>query len=478
MSTPRVPLLKESSAERMAEAVERADAEVDAGRLGPDEALAKAARELALPTGHVPLVVRAFNTARAVRQLGEAGPWEKAAAHPVADARRVLELLADPGPSKQAGSLADYTLPPTVTLGGAAVPVPKPDEEEDEDDPKAPSGPAKSASAPKPAYHTRLSAGYEAAAAYDLAADHCGRLAPAGYAAVKAAALRRYPAAAGYFFGRLEAEDPWTARLAAKAAAAVPDPTITADHPVVGALAVLGRAKAAYEAAVARPPLPEGAVVLRDEGERVWYLDGPPLPVKEAALIPGLGVEDPCDCAEPAPKGVELEASPAAGRKAPRTQVDDREEDVLPEVGGGLKLAGFGAGLGSGLAKGWETTKTVGKAWQLAEPFKREPEGGPKGPPPVAQQFRGDLDRVDEQAAVQDLLADPRFHKVDPRLVLNAYRQLSSLAPGAMRNPAVAGDFVHRQLQTGPPSYFDLKALTDIEKNLAHSRQVRSEEDD
>jgi hypothetical protein len=88
------------------------------------------------------------------------------------------------------------------------------------------------------------------------------------------------------------------------------------------------------------------------------------------------------------------------------------------------------------------------------------------------------LARVDEHAAIQSILADPRFVKADPHTLVQAYRNLSNVAPTAMQNPDIAADYLTRRIQTGPLGYHDLEALTRIEKNMADYHRRRPEVDD
>jgi hypothetical protein len=88
------------------------------------------------------------------------------------------------------------------------------------------------------------------------------------------------------------------------------------------------------------------------------------------------------------------------------------------------------------------------------------------------------LDNLDHQTAVTDIVSDPRFLRSDPRTVIETYRTLSDLAPNVMRNRSVAADLIHRRLQTGPLSAFDLSNLLTMESNWVKSRQPVREPDD
>lgn len=456
------PPLRPSSAARMADVVAAADAAVDGGA-HPDHALAKAARDHGLPLGHVPLVVRAFNTGRAVRQLDEADVWAKAAAYPVAAADKVLTILETPAPPPvKAAGVSDYARPPA----GEEQPLRRPP-------PLSPAGydRPKQASAPEepapvtPPRDNRLSSGFAAAAHYDRAARAVVSLTPAVYAGVKRAALAAAPDAAAYFFGRREAEDPDT-WLLAKAAAA-PDPRVTVDHPAVVALRELEAVKAAYVTPASGQHPGDGYEPFAVDGETTWYRPkaasvqtGPPL----AHLFP----VDPPAAEKPAA------AKPALDLAAPTSSPP---ASVLGPTPLYAKSAGFGGGLVAPLRMTFGGAQS-GNAMLKDVTHSLKSLSAPAG---SADGLGDDLSRIDTQAAVQDLLTDPRFAGADPKLVVGTYHQLQGLAPRSMRNPALAADYIHRRLQTGPPSYFDLKALTDIEHNLTRIERANRgtpEEDD
>jgi hypothetical protein len=109
---------------------------------------------------------------------------------------------------------------------------------------------------------------------------------------------------------------------------------------------------------------------------------------------------------------------------------------------------------------------------------------------PKNQTYRGDWDKekdkletnvghLETHAAIQDVVMDPRLAHADPKTVIGTYQTLAQLAPNVMRNRSVAADLIHRRLQTGPLSAFDLKQLLDME--LAYTkahRPPRPESDD
>lgn len=450
------PRLTAASADRMAAVVDAADALVDGGT-PPDHAIAKAAAAHGLPVGHVPVVVRAFNTGRAVRQLGAADVWEKAAAYPVASADAVVALLAaPPAREKAALDLTDYVRPPgDDPFRPAYAPL------------VPPPATAKAAAAPPPpaakaARDTRVAAGYAAAAAYDRAAELAAGLDPAAYAGVKVAAARVVPAAAAFFFPRAEADHLALYKLAA--AGAAPDPAVRTDHPVVRALADLAAAKAAYVEggtpgwAVPPPAAPTCPVL------------GTPLPPAAPAEKPAAAPRSPVDFDVPKAAAAAA-ASGDAEPPPPDRSFADRllshatgRQDPKTWFGKGFKM------VAADLPAVATQNTFLGKALDLDA-------GGPGSRPAALGRLPSDLDRLDQQTAVQTLLADPRFAQVDPKVLVSTYRDLHALTPMAMGNPSVAGDFLQRRLQTGPLSHFEIKALTDIEQNLARIKSYRDRRD-
>lgn len=447
---PLPPPLSADSNDRMFAVLDRASPAVDAGA-DPNAALAKAAVDLAMPPGHTALLVRAFNTGRAARQLAEGGDaWAKAANHPVADAARVTALMRAPEPATP--DLSAYATPPRPSVKEAATrpalpPLPEAVKRAFAETPAAPRA-------------NRLGLEYKAAAAFDAAAEELGRLAPARYGAAKAAAARYAPAAAPYLFGRLEAERPHFGDLAKKAAAVRADPAFPADHPAVLSVVVLERVKLAYPAeAVPVPPPGYGPSATRPG----FY--------ERLPVCPILGVPVP----PPAAKAAKAAAAPP--EKAPDLILDRPLDKAAVDDGKKGQQSWLGSLMG-GAASGFVGTAGKGVNWLANSPLTNVP-AAPQAPKSnTVDRTRQDIDRIGDQAALQDLMTDPRFRKADPSQVLQAYREYAGLAPLAMRNPAVAGDLINRRLLTGPLGSFDLKSLTDIEHNLARISRARRGDDD
>jgi len=422
-STP--PRLTAASTERMACVVDAADGYVDAG-MTPNQALAKAAQDAKLPVTHVPHVVRAFNTGRAVRQLGESDVWTKAASYPTATIEGVQEELGGAPTVKQASAtdVSDYAFGPkhkveTPTIQFTVV---------------------KEASKPEPVRRDNtISHDYACSVVYGEAADVASRLKPAQYAAVKEAAAYAHPAAAEFFFSELESQN-WRVQLLAKQASTTkPDVTVMFDHPVVKAIVKLAEMQG-QRVETAEPDVPAGYRKVAVEGTRVWYEKDDAPKVDTFNILP----------------------------------TDPLKFDAVDQS----KVAGFAAGFGSGAGTMFNAANKL-----VASPLTSKAlDFSVTEPQPLSEgAVTGDLsrgrDRLQTQDMAQGMLQDPRFAKSDPKVLLDTFHSLRSLAPNAMANPAIAADMVQRRLQTGPLSYFDLDKLVTIEHRL-HKMKTGDMSDD
>ena len=92
MNVARMPREAE---ERLSQVLDAAIDKIQSGvTADPSEAIAKAASELPVPAGHIPLLVRAYNTSRTTEQRKSgSSPAERAADFPIADADAVLNRL-------------------------------------------------------------------------------------------------------------------------------------------------------------------------------------------------------------------------------------------------------------------------------------------------------------------------------------------------------------------------------------------------
>lgn len=454
MSTTHRTPLRAASAEKLAAAVEDADEAVDGGT-PPAAALAKAARDHAVPVGHVPFLVRAFNTGRAVRQLGAGDPWEKAADHPVATVDAVRAVLEDPGAVKAAAAedrTADYFAPPPDARPRYHLPSLLTAEE------KRASVSPREELAPRPPEpappDTTVKMALEAGHLLVGLAEAVRTLLPRQYLAVKRAAAEVAPEAAAFAFDFVEVGDPW---LRAKGASTERiDSAVTTAHPAVVIVRKLEQIRGAFPKAAAAP-VPVGYEPVTTLGAVVdgWFVRsrvdpvfGVPLPAQKLAAAP-----------EPAKTATLFDATPAPPVAVP--------EEVAKRAGiGGDLAAGFFKPLNWG-ASVVKKTPMLNEANQDLKLEKSPARPGDRQVDALGAAYSG----IDEHAAIQSILADPRFVKADPQTLVQTYRDLANLAPQAMQNPAIASDFLTRKIQTGPLGYHDLEALTRLEANLAKARQ-------
>jgi hypothetical protein len=270
----------------------------------------------------------------------------------------------------------------------------------------------------------------------------------AQYLAVKQAAVEVAPEAATFAFAFVENGDPY---MRAKAASTnKPDPTITTDHPAVVSVKKLAAVKTSYPKQAASQ-VPLGYAPVTDMGVTVdgWYSRLP----QDAVF----GVPIPQSVLSSAPEPVKSAGifdRPAAPAPA---------AEPTPEPA--TKVAGFGSGFSTIFGGG---TKLIGSrplANEVASSLRIKAPSDPTYG--AAESLSDSLGSVDEHAAIQSILADPRFVKADPHTLVQTYRDLSGIAPTAMQNPAIASDFLTRKVQTGPLGYHDLEALSRLEKNFA-----------
>lgn len=83
---------------------------------------------------------------------------------------------------------------------------------------------------------------------------------------------------------------------------------------------------------------------------------------------------------------------------------------------------------------------------------------------------------IDEQTGINNLLQDEAFASVDPSEFFKVYKELSTLAPTAMKSPVIARQAMNLRLQTGPLDLFNAKTLAEIEQKLNQSRQSREDD--
>jgi hypothetical protein len=457
------PRLSAASADRIAAAVEAADAAVDAGA-PPAAAMAKAARAAALPVGHLPIAVRAFNTGRAVRQLESGDPWQKAADHPTTT---VAEVTTELGTEPVEKAASDYDAPPAVSR---PAPHPVPARASQWTKQAAAAALAPVPADPDPTVPRLVSLEKAARIVGDLSAV-LRTVTPRAYAAIKRAAERRDPGAPEVF-AYVEGADEALTHLGRKAAAADPDPTVSADHPAVVLVGALVGLRAAYRPAP-EPVRPLGYVKHAADASGRWYRPRPAVPVVslEPAPVPAapaLVVRLP----EPGAKTAAgltptpgTDATPVGGG---RTEMGKWTRSKVEDLG-----RATGAPFRTGFQKGfWGPVDALANNRLTAPAFAlRDPGAESDDARGTVSKLRVEMDRIDQQAAVQNVMTDSRLQRSDPKTVIETYQTLADLAPNVMRNQSVAADLIHRRLQTGPLSAFDLKQLLEMEKAFVTSRR-------
>ncbi len=405
----RHPVISKESVRKLAAVTDAAIHDMDNNGVLPDEALAKAASEVGLPVGQVPLVVRGFNNAMSARQrLSSDNPWEKAASFTPATEEGVRSKLAEVVPNKKeecstSKSCDDYESPPPKVKvvrdnQHTAVKLAKfLGIEEGKKEVKQ----EKKASEEKKKYE------YSEAHALMEVSKHLNKFAremqscsSSTYSAVKQAAVNVFGEDVSLVLSFIEERHP----ALKKAASSEPDPAVGNDTPFLDylerAIYVLNNTevKEAFNNAV-------GGSIMKNP-----FISGP---LAKSDTKPGL-----------------YNSMVDFGRRK-------------NEMFGDLRRKAIDANYHSILNS--EETKL---------PFE--------------------LDRIEEQQSVNDLLADNRVKGTDPAKVIDMYKTLRGLAPTVMRNPSVAADMIHRQIQTGPLSYFDLGQLAQMEKNVAEAARARA----
>ena len=344
----------------------------------------------------------------------------------------------------------------------------------------------------KEAAVNRLTVELSAAKAYDEIMARAHSLKPNEYSALKKIAQEYLPEVAELVFPAIEADD-WRMQ---KAANAKPSCAVGLDHPFLGLLCALDMARDAYT--------PVRANLAPEHYDKIASEAGVDL-YRKRKICPILKLPI-------APVNREVEKKAEAPQEEPLLRIPPAKSaaDYTPDTGKTSK--GRTMGIGSGI--GYTNKVDALRDWFTHKSPKYTPEvsgfsrgmsrglglatlfgGGPLTaratdaltitPPDITaqkQKLQQNLSMIDTQASVQQLLEDPRFANANPGQVVAMYRQLQSVAPQAMSNAAIAADFIHRQMQTGPLSYFDLEKLTAIEKNLAqikdYDRTVRDRDRD
>lgn len=428
MST--VPPLSELSAARLDRVMSRvADVIEHSPDTDPNPVLAKAASDEGLPFGHIPFIVRAYNTSRAAgRMAASLDPWERAAPYKQASVQRVAEALGQhvTPVAKQSvdGPLDDYAFPPEPLspelpdvkafgdyLGVQPTPV------------------VKQASAPD----TRVSPSLgDVVGKLGLLVGKAVALGegmtPSEYTGVMKIASAVDCKAADLIGSKL------VNRYPGLKVAARPDPTIRPDHLLVRVITAVGK----LAAVVPVPAKPQQPSLLSRAGK---------------SLMGGTNQL--------------LNGVTSRLRDVNHQLISDN-----PEASTSALFKPFGQFKAQMKAVGDRRSAEYGKIVenQVNEQLQKQVSPGKE----VPQELKH-LGRVE---TINELLQDPRFKTEAPDKVVRAYQSMAGLAPTIMENPAVAGDFVHRVMQTGPLNYYDLGQLVSMEKAHAEATKARRANED
>ena len=440
--------LTKESEERLLRALEQVT-----GQEGePNALLSKVATEVKLPPGHIPLLVNAYNTGRAIAQrTANDGVWDKAADFPLASTETVVELMY---PDKQADSplsvSSDYSLPPRIWLEKDAETKRKKELEQYYLKPE------KELSPPRPREETILrqkqgafqrkeremdTSRARAAAAADVAAE-CADQVLDYFRSPQSDPYPHVRKNAEFLFGQeqtapffdfLEQANP---SLVKQAQRGVVSPARGRVYELVETALL---AREAYEA------LREDYFQKQSEAEE---LEKDWLGITEPPDSPG-------DLLTPGWLGREKSAGTGT-------------------LTGGMGLGMLGMGqVNRLLAPAWsgQTALADARAKYTAEKMYKEPRPDPR--------FEAEVSAIKRESMLHDLLAnDDVIEAHEPEKVLTAYKELANLAPRASLQPGLMRDFLRRRLEGGPHSYFDLEGLTRIEKNLAQLESGKVQDSD
>lgn len=435
--TPAISRMSPESEKRLFDVLEKVADLVNDGE-DPNGAIVKAASEAKIPAGHIQLIVNAYNTGRTTAQRQVAGNvWEKSANFPVADASLVLEAMFPDEPKSAAQHLRavalsdEYATPPTTfvaRLQQAAT----------TELVKAAGYEVKSPPAPKfdAGHATKLAFGnlhrlsktaevarHRAAVAHEAAATTIDDLARAlaqpdapNFKEAQDNCARLYGEDAHKLFEYLATRRPGLIKLARRTG----QPARGEVYDLVEQCLEIKDAAACLEADAVEKK------AAHDEAQEAYLRSIG----KKAAVKPTHPLF-----------GWELSAKEAADPYHPFT-------GMLSHAVAPLKAISD------------ERNKAHAKLVTDAELKK-------PGPDPAIDD---EMKQIRQRNVVQDLLSsDDVISGYDPHHVLGAYREVADVAPQAAQRGAIAKDFVRRRLAGGQLNYFDLEALTRIEKNLRDS---------
>lgn len=447
----------EASRSRLLQVLEKvADATNDG--TDPNDAIVKYASEAQVPAGHITHLVYAYNTGRTTAQRHSSPDvWEKAASFPMADASKILDkLFPDDIKSaayiKRATAVSDeYDRPPTGWINrieesalrmwarseklpeiekAAETRIPYVDEQRSL---------VKAKGDLQRMEKTASEAKRRASVAFDVANEmfdelvaHFKNGSDSRYGDVKNNCVRLYGEDASALFNYIEQEYPHVTKQ--------------------GASGKLTPARGeAYE-------LVDQCLEVRavfDELRNDWYDKQAAAEQADRTYRDFIG-----------DKGMPSESAPVKERSVTDgitiSSVKEAEGGGFMSQIAGLATLPFSRAKELGGAINTERGKML-----ASEMFKK-----PKPDANLDAEFRG----FRQQSVLQDLLSNNDFAAGhDPHKIIDAYKQIADIAPLASQRSAIVNDFVRRHMAGGQLSYFDLEALTRLEKNLAG---VKSKEEE
>lgn len=437
-----IPRMTAQDEERIADAIGAAAADPGVEQ-DPDAALAKAAEDAGLPAGHLPILVRAYNTARAGLQRDRGGDAaEKAAEFPVATLPGVASRMF---PEAEPKAAADPGRPAWAL---AHDPAPFPEARFDSML-AAWAAETPAAAGPAPAYATARAKAASAMKTLDAARSEAGVAKVAAAAALDALAAALRPAGAlpladlrAGAAGRHGPDGEAVAiaagrRLGGIAKRASVDPYHSvASRPreyalLDAAVAAVREADAAAEVAA----LAEPAVRAKVAAEMSPFLPPPP-PAPEPCVLDGLE------------KGASLSPIPAA-----RRFVGDAVRTNL--------LSRASAGI-DGLTAPADPTADRGRP-TYEQTLARLSD-------PAHEARVADLE---DQFAVQSMLVDdPVLSSYPPKAVSRAFNEISRAAPHLASQPLLMRPLLRKALVAGNLDSFEADQAANVEGRLLDQRKA------
>lgn len=445
----------------------------------PNEAITKVASDKQIPAGHIQLLVNAYNTGRSTAQRRSSDDvWSKAAEFPLADTSVILENMY-PDKVKTAADLANETIvsyeynvsPGWVDRMKAASsrarkidwkmvdpPEPYPVERDEY---------SKAKSQIKVARETADTARYKVAAAFTFAVqakndllDHFKLAGCIPFQEVRKNAELLYGDVGKKLFDQLAREYPRLEKQASRKGL----------HPARGSV---------YDALAGCMELTDAYLALKDD----WQAKQADAELQEKQLMrpfmrgPKL---DPV-LKVPVPTPVESHAKEAASGDQPLgglAKIVQGWRNMRPR---GTQSAPDGTGskiprplgplsspmnvLGRTFAPLTQLRDTAGEVKK--DVFKKRLKDDYLSQPGPDLEHEQQVNALNQEATLSDLLANDEIlaHR-DPHETLEAYSNLRQLAPRVAGNKELLRSYLRSRLEGGLGNIFELKQLSEMEKNL------------